>query len=145
MRFASLFDHEHVDTLLGHCAEVARELLATENRKVPLHGDLHHGNVLDGGLRGWLAIDPKALIGERTYDVANLLRNPSPHGKLVHDKNRMSRLALYFSQRLDLDVQRILNFAFAHAGLSASWDIEDGFDPDFSFKCASALSSLAGA
>ena len=28
------------------------------------------------GSRGWLAIDPQGLIGERTYEVANLLGNP---------------------------------------------------------------------
>lgn len=32
---------------------------------VTLHGDLHHGNVLDFGASGWLAIDPKGLKGER--------------------------------------------------------------------------------
>ena len=30
-----------------------------------LHGDIHHGNILDFGARGWLAIDPKRLQGER--------------------------------------------------------------------------------
>jgi aminoglycoside/hydroxyurea antibiotic resistance kinase len=41
-----------------------------------LHGDLHHGNVLDFGLRGWLAIDPKGLLGERGFDFANIFTNP---------------------------------------------------------------------
>ena len=30
---------------------------------VALHGDIHYGNILDGGPRGWLAIDPKGLVG----------------------------------------------------------------------------------
>jgi streptomycin 6-kinase len=40
-------------------------LLTTQREKVVLHGDMHHGNVLNFGSRGWLAIDPKGLIGER--------------------------------------------------------------------------------
>src|SRR5688572_27241872 len=51
-----------------HSAEVARELLAAPQDVVVLHGDIHHDNVLDFGSRGWLAIDPKRLIGERGFD-----------------------------------------------------------------------------
>ena len=142
-RFRSLFERETHSALLSRCAAVARRLLASEGEPVPLHGDLHHGNVLDGGPRGWLAIDPKALIGERTYELANLLRNPAPHGALVHDQQRMDRLAAFYAGRLGLEPQRVLDFGFAHAGLSASWDLEDGLDPSYSLRCAELLSALA--
>ena len=144
-QFASLFDRDDQDALLARCAAVARRLLASAADRLPLHGDLHHGNVLDGGARGWLAIDPKGLIGERTYDVANLLRNPWPHGNLVHSRARMQRLARRYADRLDLDPRRVLDFAFAHAGLSACWDMEDGEDPAYSLACAEVLSSLSDA
>ena len=47
---------------------------------VVLHGDLHHGNVLDFRRHGWLAIDPKRLVGERYFDFANLFCNPELGG-----------------------------------------------------------------
>src|SRR5262249_41395270 len=62
--------------VLGRADVVAQALLATPRDVVVLHGDIHHGNVLDGGARGWLAIDPKGLRGERTFDFVNILRNP---------------------------------------------------------------------
>ena len=40
-----------------------RTLLTLERDVVPLHGDIDHGHILDFGPRGWLAIDPKRLIG----------------------------------------------------------------------------------
>jgi streptomycin 6-kinase len=46
-------------------AATARELLAKPSEVVILHGDIHRGNVLDFGPRGWLASDPKGLVGER--------------------------------------------------------------------------------
>src|SRR5579872_523885 len=52
------------------CAAVAADLLSNQNDFAPLHGDIHHGNVLDFGDRGWLAIDPKGLIGERGFAYA---------------------------------------------------------------------------
>jgi streptomycin 6-kinase len=42
---------------------------------VLVHGDYHHHNLLRHG-DGWLAIDPKPLIGEPELDVVTLLWNP---------------------------------------------------------------------
>jgi streptomycin 6-kinase len=62
--------------ILSVAATIARELL-TEPREIGvLHGDIHHRNILWFGDRGWLAVDPKGLIGERGFDYANLFCNP---------------------------------------------------------------------
>jgi streptomycin 6-kinase len=140
--FSSLYDRAGMMPILGRCASLARGLLATERDVLPLHGDLHHENVVDGGRRGWLAIDPKALLGERTYEVANLHCNPAPHADLVHQPGRMRWLAEFYAARLGLDARRVLAFALAHAGLSASWDMDDGFDPTYALRCAEVLSEL---
>jgi streptomycin 6-kinase len=47
-------------------AEAADHLLATPRDVVVLHGDIQHGNILDFGVRGWLAIDPKGLCVPKT-------------------------------------------------------------------------------
>nr|WP_246620637.1 aminoglycoside phosphotransferase family protein [Streptomyces corallincola] len=45
-------------------------MLDSQARLVLLHGDLHLGNVLDGGpSRGPVAIDPKACIGYPCFDA----------------------------------------------------------------------------
>jgi hypothetical protein len=49
---------------------------AITSQMMRLHGDIHHDNILDFGRRGWLAIDPKRLFGERGFDYANLFCNP---------------------------------------------------------------------
>jgi streptomycin 6-kinase len=47
-------------------------LLDSQGRLVLLHGDLHLGNVLDGGpSRGLVAIDPKACIGDPCFDAVD--------------------------------------------------------------------------
>jgi streptomycin 6-kinase len=47
-------------------------LLDTQATLVLLHGDLHPGNVLDGGpSRGLVAIDPKACIGDPCFDAVD--------------------------------------------------------------------------
>jgi streptomycin 6-kinase len=142
--FRSLFARQAQMPILARCADVAQRLLAAEHESTVLHGDLHHDNVLHS-VRGWLAIDPKGLIGERTYEVANLLGNPWPHGEIVHQPGRMLRLAELYGTRLGLDHRRVLGFAFAHAGLAASWSMDDGRDPSYRLTCASVLAPLVTA
>jgi streptomycin 6-kinase len=139
--FLALFERQAQLPVLTRCADIARRLLATERETVVLHGDLHHDNVLHSA-RGWLAIDPKGLIGERTYEVANLLCNPQPYGDIVHRRERMLRLAMLYAERLGLDVQRVLGFALAHAGLSAAWSLQDGRDAGYRVRCAEVLDPL---
>ena len=54
---------------------LSRELLAENKDEALLHGDFHHYNVLKSA-RGWLAIDPKGVIGPKGYEVGPLLINP---------------------------------------------------------------------
>jgi streptomycin 6-kinase len=68
--------------LLGPAAKAATGLLATQQAIVPLHADLHHENVPGFGERGWLAIDPKRVIGEWTFEYTILFCDPDlglPH------------------------------------------------------------------
>jgi streptomycin 6-kinase len=92
---------------------------------VPLHGDLHHDNILSSG-RGWLAIDPKGLLGDPAYEVANAFLNPAGATKVAADPVRIAHMADSFAARLGFNRKRILAWASAHAALSACWDLEAG-------------------
>jgi streptomycin 6-kinase len=93
--------------------------------QIPLHGDLHHQNILYSD-RGWLAIDPKGLVGDPAYEVANIFQNPLGAEKLVANPGRVHRLTDMFSERLSMSRKRVLGWASAHTALSACWDIEEG-------------------
>ncbi|GEO17496.1 hypothetical protein MAE02_51920 [Microvirga aerophila] len=117
--------------ILVQCAEAARTLLAEPREVGVLHGDLHHGNILDFGSRGWLAIDPKRLVGERGFDFANIFTNPD----LANPTNPGATMPGRFARRLDivtaaagLERRRLLRWILAWTGLSAAWFLGDG-DP----------------
>jgi streptomycin 6-kinase len=116
-------------------------LLATPREAVVLHGDLHHGNVLDGGERGWLAIDPKGLIGERGFDYANLFRNPDAATALA--PGRMRRRAAIIAERARLEPERLLTWVLAYAGLGAAWSLASGRDGDAAAGLAMAEMAAA--
>ena len=102
----------------------ARELLAHPRDVAPLHGDLHHGNVLDFGPRGWLAIDPKGLIGERGYDYAGMVCNPDI--ETAGAPGALMRRSAILCAQAGLEIRRHLRWVLAYAGLSAAWTLDSG-------------------
>ncbi|MEM6550088.1 MAG: aminoglycoside phosphotransferase family protein [Pseudomonadota bacterium] len=130
------------DPLFRRLAGLAESLIGSTERAIPLHADLHHDNVLRGP-RGWCAIDPKGMIGCPAFDLSNSFKNPVGAPELVADLSRTERMAHRFAERLGYPRARILGWAAVYAGLSASWDLEDGDDPSWSLAAAvRALSAL---
>jgi streptomycin 6-kinase len=114
------------DSVYVRGARVAEALLAEPRDVTVLHGDIHHENVRYQAQRGWLAFDPKGLIGERTYDAANTLCNPGWMTEVVENEKRLLRTAAILAQKLDIELSRVLAFTYAYVCLSASWYAEDG-------------------
>ena len=125
--------------LLARADTAAQALLADPRDVVVLHGDIHHGNVLDGGERGWLAIDPKGLLGERTFDFVNILRNPDAAVALA--PGRFDHQVEMLAAAASVDRRRLLDWTLAFAGLSAAWHLADGTVADLDF----AIAALAAA
>ena len=110
------------------CAKTARELLDAPRDIRVLHGDIHHGNVLDFGAKGWLAIDPKGLYGERGFDYANIFCNPDCKSALA--PSCFARRIGIVTQASNIDRHRLLQWVLAWAGLSAAWMLEDNMELD---------------
>jgi streptomycin 6-kinase len=127
--------------ILVESARVARSLLEDPRDEAILHGDLHHENVLDFGPRGWLAIDPKGLIGERGFDFANLFCNPWP---AADDPGRFRRRLGLVTRATGLDANRLQRWILAYAGLSAAWTLESDMPADGPWR-ALRIAEMAGA
>jgi streptomycin 6-kinase len=106
------------------------QLAASQEMTTLLHGDLHHYNVLRDARRGWLAVDPKGVVGELEYEIGATFRNPVETPDLFTSPKTAQRRLEQFVQGLDVDGERVLRWAFGQAVLSAIWSIEDGFAID---------------
>ncbi|CAM2995606.1 streptomycin 6-kinase [Pseudomonas gessardii] len=127
--------------ILAQCASTAQELLAAPQDVAVLHGDIHHGNVLDFGASGWLAIDPKGLYGERGFDYANLFCNPDERALAPECFARRVEIVASAS---GIERRRLLQWVLAWAGLSLTWMREDGDEPGVNLGVAQlAAAALA--
>ncbi|GAA0607166.1 aminoglycoside phosphotransferase family protein [Craurococcus roseus] len=132
--------------ILVRCAAAARALLAEPREVCVLHGDLHHGNVLDfGPRRGWLAIDPKGLLGERGFDFANIFANPDladPARPAATEPGRFARRLEVVTAAAGLERERLLRWVLAWTGLSAAWFLGDGMSPAIDLRIAELAAEL---
>jgi streptomycin 6-kinase len=147
-RFASLFKKARADrdtgsdSLYVEAAATAERLLADPHDIKPLHGDLHHDNIIQGS-RGWLAIDPKGVLGDPGFDAANMLYNPLERDDLCGDPERIAQMAEIFARTLGQTPRAILDHAIACGCLSASWHSEDGNDADENRELSIAMAIRA--
>lgn len=129
-RYAAIGEGQIPDDLLSQAQEVYSQLCHSQSRVRLLHGDLHHYNVLFDAERGWLAIDPKGVVGEAEFEIGAALRNPYDRPDLFARPGIVERRLTRLASRLTIDPGRALSWGFAQAVLSAVWTVEDGLPFD---------------
>jgi streptomycin 6-kinase len=75
-------------------------LLTTQTTRVVLHGDLHLRNVLDGGPRGLIAIDPIAAIGDPCFDAVDYVLDGAGRGGIDNRCQALARACGFDADRL---------------------------------------------
>lgn len=124
-------DSRYIEMAQAYFAELTESTIGMEL----LHGDLHHENILYDEEKGWLAIDPKGVVGDPYFDLISFMTNHLL--KKENPKRLLSQRVEWISECLSLDRNRLLKAAVAMGILSACWGIED-HDPDWqqAYTCA---------
>jgi streptomycin 6-kinase len=101
---------------------------------VMLHGDLTPSNILDGGARGLVAVDPAPCIGDAAFDAVDLMVWQAD------DLETIEARAEELAAAAGLDTRRILDWCSVFAGMSA---LELASEPDAPRARICALRELA--
>lgn len=86
---------------LTRSVRLCDELLATPTDTVLLHGDLHLGNVLAGGARGLVAIDPMACAGDPCFDAIDYVLEGLDRAEMIRRRDELARSTGFDPDRLD--------------------------------------------
>lgn len=126
-------------TMLDRAQDFFLQLEETKTEDKLLHGDLHHDNILFDDQRGWIAIDPKGVVGDPAFHGARFIQNfwdTTPTESLV--KNRIETIA--YAQRFDS--QRIGKWAYVDFIISNCWSLEENQDHEIDKDFLNALDSI---
>jgi streptomycin 6-kinase len=126
-RYLNTGDKQIPHDLVSEARDWYLSLAASQQTPMLLHGDLQHYNVLFDSKRGWVAIDPKGVVGELEYEVGAILRNPVELPDQFTSTATVERRLNHLVKRLNLNYDRALAWSFAQSVLSAIWDVEDGY------------------
>jgi streptomycin 6-kinase len=113
-----------LERLIAKAQRIADHLLKTTTKKIATHGDLHHDNILRDGDE-WKIIDPSGVIGDPVYEIASFMINPIDkiwkcENAVAIIRNRIDK----FSSLLNVDPQRIVQWAFLKSMLCWIWTLE---------------------
>ena len=125
-RYLQSDDQQIPRGLVTSAQSLYADLCASQKQPRLLHGDLHHYNVLLDARRGWLAIDPKGVVGELEYEIGAALRNPYDRPELFTSPEIIQERVARFAPALNVDPTRVRAWGFSQAVLSAVWSVEDG-------------------
>jgi len=103
---------------------LSREMIDSTPVTMLLHGDCHHDNIVNSSSKGWLAIDPKGIVGDPVFELCAYLRNPIDLHKRFNVSEALPRRVNRFSEILGFEVQRITSWGLAESILSASWSLD---------------------
>ena len=100
-------------------------LMETDEPQILLHGDLHHWNILSDADRGWMAIDPKGVIGASCLDVGRFINNAMGFGETAAEKREILLEAVtIFSDVLGENEERMFAGAFCDKIMGSSWGLK---------------------
>jgi len=85
--------------------------------------------VLNGGERGWLAIDPKGILGALEFDYCNIFTNWTPQEAIGHFDARLDLVARVAS----IDRINLPRWIASWSALSGIWHLEDGDEASAGF------------
>jgi len=102
------------------------ELTAPDEPQMLLHGDLHHWNILLDEGRGWMAIDPKGVVGASCLEVGRFLGNALNQGNTAAEKHQILMNAIRkLSDRLCQHQERIFAGVFCDFVMANSWGLKE--------------------
>lgn len=105
--------------------ERCERLLVTSPAATWLHGDLHHGNIIEHAeTRQLVAIDPKGIFGDPSFDICTFVRNQVP--KQLTDEalsDFLERRIRLIGDAAGYPTERAFAWAAAGNALSLVWDL----------------------
>jgi streptomycin 6-kinase len=112
--------------LLDRAEEAMAAISRDRSADVVLHGDLHHENILWDDVSGWLAIDPKGVIGPRCLQPGRYIENQLPANTTPSALERLTRERIeIFSDILKMPAEDVIAGALVDCVLSHVWCFED--------------------
>lgn len=116
---------EDMLNLIDKAENIFYDIEKMNYRKVLLHGDLHHWNILFNENKGWKAIDPKGVTGISVMESARFLDNQITITESLGDFKALDKMISVFSNKFSESKLIVAQNLFILLVLSTCWSYEN--------------------
>ncbi|MBP1905784.1 streptomycin 6-kinase [Paenibacillus turicensis] len=101
------------------------------NKKLLLHGDFHHDNILQNRNGGYTIIDPKGVIGDPVFDTPRFILNEFNENDEVTPtlQSKVSYIITTLAKRLHIPSHILKQCLYVEMTMAVCWCAESGSDP----------------
>lgn len=116
---------EHMQKAEALC----RSLWAAYPRRLLLHGDLHHDNILmeEGG--GYRIIDPKGVVGDPVFEIPRFILNEFDEVINSGTYGRINTIIITLAVQLDIPETVIRECLYIETAMAECWNVESRQSP----------------
>ncbi|SCZ08516.1 aminoglycoside phosphotransferase family protein [Alkaliphilus peptidifermentans] len=124
-------DYKELYLYMKKAENICLQISQSYNRKMLLHGDFHHDNILLNDDGEYKIIDPKGVVGDPIFDVPRYILNESEEG-ISSEKYYEKICTIINSLETSLSIPKkiIKQCYFIEMSMANCWDVEDNAKPD---------------
>jgi streptomycin 6-kinase len=129
-------DYKELYFYMAKAKEICASLCKVYSKKVLLHGDLHHDNILLGNDNKYRIIDPKGVIGDPIFDIPRFILNEFYGvGKISFQDYRkhIEEINNYFEKNLHVPIDVINKCIFIETTMANCWNVESSEEPEMTY------------
>lgn len=132
------FSKDEADAIVEHFGQAFYEKVMSDldSKKLLLHGDLHHDNILLGENNQYRIIDPKGVIGDPIFDIPRFILNEF-YGldDVPYDiySSHVETISSYFQKSIGVPMDVIQKCVFVETTMANCWNVENNEEPNMHY------------
>ncbi|MEF3302432.1 aminoglycoside phosphotransferase family protein [Paenibacillus sp. GYB003] len=109
--------------------DICLSVSAEYSRRMLLHGDFHHDNILLGAGGEYVIIDPKGVIGDPVFDVPRFILNEFEDEITPELYEKINKVIAILENHLQIPDSILRQCVFVETAMGVCWSAEDGPAP----------------
>ncbi|MEJ6952185.1 aminoglycoside phosphotransferase family protein [Natronospora cellulosivora (SeqCode)] len=118
-------DYKDLYLYMKKAEEICLNLSSLYPRRMLLHGDFHHENILLANDGEYRIIDPKGVIGDPVFDIPRFILNEFDNVQSLQTYKKIQKVIRILGEILDIPEPILKQCFFVETAMGACWCVED--------------------
>lgn len=122
-------DNKELYLHMKRAEELCLSVAARYPKRMLLHGDFHHDNILLNADRTYTVIDPKGVVGDPVFDAPRFILNEVDEEITGETRQKIIKVINTFEKSLNIPADILSRCFYIEMAMGTCWCVEDGEKP----------------